>query len=595
MQVARDIFNNTSDKFCNKLTKAHLEAAAYYYNIDPNAKKATLCRNMITKARQCKRNNIPFEQCTHGVADELADELADDLDTTLVIESSESELDSQFESDTTDDEDDEEEEHKGDSDVVTLETIALQPITTTLNTFEDFTTQINFLTYVKSQLPDCTTLKYNADILQRVLYFLSTNTTQLASASDVYNHQIIQCYVRDILASSTNKALKEKHDAFPILTNEINKHMRIHSFSDGSAAFGQAFKLYPRTGPTTDTAWGVMKLIKEKATPYAELLHEITIGLVLNTCRFQGAKFAYTYGGFICDKDQSGSENSGDIQCKSKDASAMTILSIQEFISGQSMTKLLDYWFRTQSIDSKTMFKHISDILLQVAHSLSIAQTMYQYMHYDLHLENVIIKQVSPPIDIAIGSTFLQNVSYVPYIIDYGMNVLTFQKQTICSLQNPNYDSLYAMGSCKYKSSSTSTSASSSKEEYPPYYAPLWDIFKYSTITLFDLTRKIHQYGFVIKNKYDSVVSDLRRCTMPIMKDAIKQAKAKKIDNLHESHYEIWKTLTGSKTKASLEELYMNNVDYLTSGLKAEIAIFKQFTAKDWIKSFAKHAFKDEE
>lgn len=130
---------------------------------------------------------------------------------------------------------------------------------------------------------------------------------------------------------------------------------------------------------------------------FDENIHEAFIGLcAVNYLREVIPNFVYTYGIFrnpcIFQKDS---------QCN--------YLMI-ELIPGQTWKKFI----RTATVDQ------FLDTFLQICLSLKLAKEKYDFTHYDLHYENVIIKRLSDPIEIQYDLDNIISTSLVATIIDFG-------------------------------------------------------------------------------------------------------------------------------------------------------------------------------
>jgi len=131
-----------------------------------------------------------------------------------------------------------------------------------------------------------------------------------------------------------------------------------------------------------------------------DILHEAIIGYYLNSLTSTNV-FAKMYGYLF----------------KSKHA-----INFQECILGKTLTATL------KTVDASERRKLVRDTFLQLAHGLFVAQKQLQFMHYDLHGENVLLEPADPPITVHLvfGQTLLKltNVTHIPKIIDFGTSTM---------------------------------------------------------------------------------------------------------------------------------------------------------------------------
>lgn len=144
----------------------------------------------------------------------------------------------------------------------------------------------------------------------------------------------------------------------------------------------------------------------------------------------------------------------GDLIFSIKDTQTNRIIAlcpnyISELINSLMLNKLLDYTlsyaksfgcFYDRTSDDKTIYIMMEKLdpvldkisspldyinfIIHVAHALSVAQSKFKYVHYDLHIGNVMSRKVDKPVALPLenGNYIFTYFDYIPVIIDYGYN-----------------------------------------------------------------------------------------------------------------------------------------------------------------------------
>ena len=152
----------------------------------------------------------------------------------------------------------------------------------------------------------------------------------------------------------------------------------------------------------------VLKVPREE-----DLIHEFFVGSHLNNLRGQVLNFSYVYGAFDCNFPELIEKNIYNI-CSSK--VNMVNYLIQENIKNNISFK---------DFSATSSFKNFILVYIQVLLALAYANDIYQYTHYDLHYENVLVVESEYEVVIPYpykGNTIYIKTKYIPFIIDYGFS-----------------------------------------------------------------------------------------------------------------------------------------------------------------------------
>ena len=148
------------------------------------------------------------------------------------------------------------------------------------------------------------------------------------------------------------------------------------------------------------------------------IYHEYTVSQDMNTLDKYCNNFCRSIGIIECDIDiNNKSKNPFHIENKNKKGIVKRSIILYEYINGKSLSHII----RSPSIKDSI----IISILKQVLLSLCIAQREYDFTHYDLHTNNVLIMQCDVDISFlyVINETnqfLVPSYGYYPVMIDYG-------------------------------------------------------------------------------------------------------------------------------------------------------------------------------
>lgn len=146
--------------------------------------------------------------------------------------------------------------------------------------------------------------------------------------------------------------------------------------------------------------------------------YEYYVGKILNELRIQNIPcFTLTYGRFAINLSNS------DILSTFDNKSVSHV--IYEYIRNDNKTITLYDYISTlkESINIKEIQTNLINILMMLLISLYMGQTKFNFTHYDLHLNNILLYKLDNITEYQVdidGSTFKIILEYFPYIIDFG-------------------------------------------------------------------------------------------------------------------------------------------------------------------------------
>lgn len=197
----------------------------------------------------------------------------------------------------------------------------------------------------------------------------------------------------------------------------VNRRMR-HYFHPlqrigGDTAYGVALN------PTIEGAKDlfVIKAAKESTKEVNfSTYHETFVGqAALNQLRYQDIyNFAYVYGGFACTTPYVTPAGEVATWCSTTDRAV-------NYVIYENITDSVPFADVTKTANVTTILTYY----IQLMYALGAANEQFDYTHYDLHGNNILIRRlrdtVCIPIQTGNGTEYLA-VSEIPTIIDYGYN-----------------------------------------------------------------------------------------------------------------------------------------------------------------------------
>ena len=174
-------------------------------------------------------------------------------------------------------------------------------------------------------------------------------------------------------------------------------------------------------------------VIKTPKDAKEDLIHELLVGIELNSLRAYVPNFAYVFGGFKCtppilkqDPQIFDSRKSAPVSwCDNANKNVVQYIIYENIAPAQSF---LDY------VKSCTFVQFLNKYL-QVVFALLIARKIKDFTHYDLHHDNVLIKslngeKVSIPYNNDLGNIEYLETDGISTIIDYGFGHVRLSGQS---------------------------------------------------------------------------------------------------------------------------------------------------------------------
>ena len=162
-----------------------------------------------------------------------------------------------------------------------------------------------------------------------------------------------------------------------------------------------------------------------KLRKYPNSVHELAVGIEINKLRKFVPNFMYTLGGFLCSPPSIKKLKSMDPKINNTyNFSSLCTTTNREKLEVMVLSEVVPAKYDFHNFLKKEKDeKEISKILIQIFYALYIAFRELQFIHGDLHSENILIDETKPTVidmNLKNGSSFNLTVSKIPVIIDYG-------------------------------------------------------------------------------------------------------------------------------------------------------------------------------
>jgi hypothetical protein len=153
------------------------------------------------------------------------------------------------------------------------------------------------------------------------------------------------------------------------------------------------------------------------------LPHEAVVGMgAINNLRDRIPTFVHTYGAFMCSPPVLDEQGNVLSWCPAK-TNTTTYLVLEDIDNSVTLTSLA--WDLTES--------EFLEIYLQIINAINLAHKEFDFTHFDLHANNVLIQtfnyDVSVPLYKPDGTTVYINTRRLARIIDFGMSHIYLQGQ----------------------------------------------------------------------------------------------------------------------------------------------------------------------
>jgi len=260
---------------------------------------------------------------------------------------------------------------------------------------------------------------------------LNTMVTDKFYDGDIMD--ILSCVFMLVLRTNIKK--KSKNDIIPLSSSIIEWFRKMEYISSGiegstfTVDFGKISKYIIIKAPHLNVHAG-------------NIFHEYFIGITaLNKLRKHVPNFVYALGIFSCPPFKQ--DNKGNIVmnkfCTYDNKNKMTNYLIYERIPGKT--------FRHHIYNSTLKDYEVLTIIIQLLAALQVAFIKYRYTHYDLHLGNIMIRELDDYKNVkykftnSLGNkkTLYITTKYIPTIIDYGYSYVHLNGENYGRANMPSY------------------------------------------------------------------------------------------------------------------------------------------------------------
>lgn len=254
----------------------------------------------------------------------------------------------------------------------------------------------------------------NEDIISRHrVNFHRLNDVELARILDTpdalncFLHEQLECIISAVLLEG------DKNEKYSFSERERVTEWFTHLRKIGASSI-QSYAMIADISPQPQ---GIF-VIKTPIKIYNDgLLHEAMIGITaLNTLRRIIPNFMYTYGYLRCSAAQLVNKEPAT-WCNIPDGIDVSYTILENIRDATTLRKIVH--------DPNLTPSEFLAIMYQLFNALNVAYKIWDFTHYDLHDNNVLIRKLSKPIALPYYGTQDKVTrwilsSYVPFIIDYG-------------------------------------------------------------------------------------------------------------------------------------------------------------------------------
>lgn len=177
----------------------------------------------------------------------------------------------------------------------------------------------------------------------------------------------------------------------------------------------------------------IVKVPQKSDYKYDSIPHEAIVGIgCLNEVRKYVPNFAYTYSygmatlplddKIMIDKDK----NVLSWNINDKNSCMRSYIVMENVVNSIELYEFIN--------NDNINYKDIVICYLQLFNALRVAYDMFNYIHCDLHPDNILVRKFSEPVRVPIRNGEIYT-KYVPYIIDYGRNIVLYDRE---KYKNPN-------------------------------------------------------------------------------------------------------------------------------------------------------------
>jgi hypothetical protein len=249
---------------------------------------------------------------------------------------------------------------------------------------------------------------------------------EIIQSFSLTNYHFDESKIMNLLNSiSTLNVNLHKHIACVIQSYSSGGHKNIRKlfkFLDKIPVESGEGSLY-RVSSNSDVKPYIIKTVND-LNENDVLIHEAMIGFyAINKLRKYVPNFVHTYDYFAC-SEMISDKNTGDIITWCTQPSATSYLVLENIIN--SMT-LLDFIKKIILSDKAEDIEIFDNIFIQILNALSVAHAQYNFTHYDLHSENIMVREFENHVTIKIydepdkliSRSYIKS-TYLIYILDFG-------------------------------------------------------------------------------------------------------------------------------------------------------------------------------
>lgn len=221
-------------------------------------------------------------------------------------------------------------------------------------------------------------------------------------------------------------SFSEPDGQLPIGTNVPNWYQNLQRIGEESVA-GMVYKFDLRQGKD----FGIIKVPRKPGDD--EFIHELFVGKYgTNLARKEIPNFSFVYGGFLCTPTVAGYNDDKGVVSMCSGGKNEVFYVVYEYIPGPSVEK---------ATENMSKLNWVS-IISQIAFTTLYATHKFDWTHYDLHAQNVLLRQISPefkakrgienefmiryPIG---GEDYYVKSTEIATIIDYGRSHIKYNGQ----------------------------------------------------------------------------------------------------------------------------------------------------------------------
>lgn len=257
------------------------------------------------------------------------------------------------------------------------------------------------------------------DLRTRTFQLDAVHMSEYLQQPGIFDHNFqdgISCLV-DALTTDNGKDINE----FSGLTNKI-VDLRLRKWITDVKHIGEiSSEEFAYSVGVKDSPLFVVKITNDLKSD--SLSHEAIVGMgAINKIRNKVPNFMHTYAAFMCSPPILNEKDEIVTWCPIGETK-VTYLVLENIRNALSMKDII----------KKLTVDEYLQIYIQILNALNVAYKQFDFTHYDLHLDNVLIQELSYTVSIPFydprgGVKYIQS-NLIPRIIDYGYSHVYLQGQ----------------------------------------------------------------------------------------------------------------------------------------------------------------------